>query len=226
VLLARSNRACPSETAGSMKHVRSAMWSRVFGTQRSERLRLVWNAARPSRIWHRIDSASRSLADPSTIGIARRFRSNDGIYGIIDQTVYREPGKDDEGASAFVRAVGSPGDRNLVDLYLDAGIGYRGQLPARNNDTAGMAVSYARISPSARGADWDTILETGIAMTRRRFEALVEATYQAVLGPGVTVQPNLQYVFHPGGNIPDPRDPTGQHNKNATVVGVRATLTY
>ncbi len=209
-----------------MKHVRSAMWSRVFGTQRSERLRLVWNAARPSRIWHRIDSASRSLADPSTIGIARRFRSNDGIYGIIDQTVYREPGKDDEGASAFVRAVGLPGDRNLVDLYLDAGIGYRGQLPARNNDTAGMAVSYARISPSARGADWDTILETGIAMTRRWFEALVEATYQAVLGPGVTVQPNLQYVFHPGGNIPDPRDPTGQHNKNATVVGVRATLTY
>ncbi|TXN00395.1 carbohydrate porin [Methylobacterium sp. WL64] len=174
----------------------------------------------------RVDNTGRSLADPSTSGVARRFRGNDGIYGIIDQTVYREPDKSDEGASVFVRAVGSPGDRNLVDLYLDAGIGYRGLLPNRNNDTAGVAVSYARISPSARGADRDTILETGIAMPRRRFEALVEATYQVVLGPGVTVQPNLQYVFHPGGNIPDPRDASGQRIRNATVVGVRATLTY
>ncbi|MCJ2051720.1 carbohydrate porin [Methylobacterium sp. J-070] len=174
----------------------------------------------------RIDSAGRSLADPSTTGVARRFRGNDGLYAIIDQTVFREPGEDDEGASVFVRAVGSPGDRNLVDLYVDAGIGYRGLLPTRSNDTAGVAVSYARISSSARGFDSDAILATGLAMPRRRFEAQVEATYQAVLGPGVTVQPNLQYVFHPGGNIPDPRDPTGQHIKNATIVGVRATLTY
>ena len=173
----------------------------------------------------RFDDSGRSLADPSTTGVARRFRGNDGLYAMIDQTVCREPGKDDEGASAFVRAVTSPGDRNLVDFYLDAGIGYRGLLPGQSNDTAGVAVSYARISPSARGFDGDTILETGIAMPRRRFEALVEATYQAVLGPGVTVQPNLQYVFHPGGNIPDPRDELGRRIRNATVMGLRATLT-
>lgn len=174
----------------------------------------------------RVDDTGRSLADPSTSGVARRFRGNDGLYAIIDQTVYREPDDAGQGASAFVRAVTSPGDRNLIDLYLDAGIGYRGLLPGRSNDTAGVAVSYARISPSARGADGDTILETGIAMPRRRFEALVEATYQAVLAPGVTVQPNLQYVFQPGGNIPDPRDALGRRIKNATVVGLRATLTY
>ncbi|WP_443192832.1 carbohydrate porin [Methylobacterium sp. NMS14P] len=174
----------------------------------------------------RVDDTGHSLADPATTGTPRRFRGDDGLYAMIDQTVYREPGKDDEGASAFVRAMASPGDRNLVDLYLDAGIGYRGLLPGRSDDTAGVAVSYARISPSARGADRDTILETGIAMPRRRFEALVEATYQAVLGPGVTVQPNLQYVFHPGGNVPDPRDELGRRIKNATVVGLRATLTY
>ena len=145
---------------------------------------------------------------------------------MIDQTVYREPGKDDEGASVFVRAVGSPADRNLIDLYFDAGIGYRGLLPGRSNDTAGLAVSYARVSPSAQGFDRDTILATGTAMPRRRFEALFEATYQAVLGPGVTVQPNLQYVFHPGGNVPNPRDALGRRIENATVVGLRATLTY
>jgi porin len=55
---------------------------------------------------------------------------------------------------------------------------------------------------------------------------LFEATYQAVLDPRVTVQPNQQYGFHPGGNIPDPRDELGRRIKNATVVGLRATLTY
>ncbi|MCJ2057611.1 carbohydrate porin [Methylobacterium sp. J-048] len=174
----------------------------------------------------RADDTGRSLASPSTSGVARRFRGDDGLYGIIDQTIYREPDDNGQGASAFVRAVTSPGDRNLIDLYLDAGIGYRGLLPGRSNDTAGVAVSYARISPSARGADRDTILEMGIAMPRRRFEALFEATYQAVLAPGVTVQPNLQYVFHPGGNVPDPRDELGRRIRNATVVGLRATLTY
>jgi porin len=174
----------------------------------------------------RIDDTGRHLADSSSTGIAKRFRGNDGLYAMIDQTVFREEGKNDEGASVFVRAVGSPGDRNLIDLYLDAGIGYRGLLPTRSNDTVGVGVSYARISPSARGFDRDTILATGTAMPRRCFEALVEATYQAVVAPGVTVQPNLQYVFHPGGNIADPRDSAGHRIKNATVVGLRATLTY
>ena len=174
----------------------------------------------------RTDDAGRPLADPASTGLPRKFRSNDGLYAMIDQTVNREPGKNDEGASMFVRAMISPGDRNLIDLYLDAGIGYRGLLPNRSNDTVGLAVSYAWVSPSARGFDRDTILATDIAMPRRRFEALVEATYQAVLAPGVTVQPNLQYVFHPGGNVADPRDTSGQRIRNATIVGPRATLTY
>ena len=174
----------------------------------------------------RFDDSGHSLADPATTGAPRRFRGDDGLYAMIDQTVYREPEKDDEGASAFVRAMASPGDRDLVDLYLDAGIGYRGLLPGRSNDTVGVAVSYARISSAARGFDRDTILNTGVAIPRRRFEALVEATYQAVLGPGVTVQPNVQYVFHPGGNVPDPRDALGRRIRNATIVGLRATLTY
>lgn len=174
----------------------------------------------------RIDDSGRSLADPSTSGVARRFRGDDGLYAMIDQTIYREPDHDDEGASVFVRALGSPGDRNLIDLYLDAGIGYRGLLPTRSNDTVGLAASYARIASSAQGFDRDTILATGTAIPRRRFEALFEATYQAVLAPGVTVQPNVQYVFHPGGNVVDPRDPSEKRIRNATIVGLRATLTY
>ena len=57
-------------------------------------------------------------------------------------------------------------------------------------------------------------------------KAVIEATYQAVLGPGVTVQPDVQYVFRPGGGVPNPRDPNGARIKNAAVFGVRATVRY
>ncbi len=87
----------------------------------------------------------------------RRFRGDRGVYGIIDQTLYREPGTEDEGASAFLRLSKVPGDRNLIDFYLDGGIAYKGLLPGRPNDTAALGVIYSRISPAARAFDRDTI---------------------------------------------------------------------
>lgn len=174
----------------------------------------------------RYDTAGRSLADPASTGIARRFRGDSGIYGIIDQTIYREPADPNDGASVFVRMSGSPSDRNLVDFYLDAGIAYKGLLPGRSDDTVGIAYALSRVSRSARGFDTDSIFLTGVAGPRRSSEAVLEATYQAVLGPGVTVQPDVQYVFRPGGGIANPRDPNGARIRNAAVFGLRATIRY
>lgn len=174
----------------------------------------------------RFDQTGRSLADPSTTGIARRFRGNDGIYGIIDQTLFREPDKKDEGASAFIRVSGSPGDRNLVDFYVDTGIAYKGLLPGRSDDTVGISLAYSRISQSIRGLDLDTILATGAPRPVRNFEAQLEVTYQALIAPGITVQPDFQYLFHPGGNAVNPRSPTGQRIKNAAILGLRSTIRY
>lgn len=174
----------------------------------------------------RFDGAGTSLAAPSSTGIARRFRGQAGLYGLIDQTVYREPDDPNDGASVFLRVSGSPSDRSLVDVYADVGIAYKGLLPGRSDDTVGLAFGYARISPQARGLDTDTILATGLAMPRRSSEAVLEATYQAVLGPGVTLQPDFQYVFRPGGGIPNPRDAGGPRIRNAAVFGLRGTIRY
>ncbi|MCD2456640.1 carbohydrate porin, partial [Staphylococcus aureus] len=86
-------------------------------------------------------------------------------------------------------------------LYLDAGIGYKGLLPGRSDDTIGIAFAVERISKSARGFDRDTLLFGGAPSPRRSSEALLEVSYQAILGPGVTVQPDFQYVFRPSGGI-------------------------
>jgi porin len=174
----------------------------------------------------RFDRSGGSLANPSSSGLARRFRGNSGIYGIIDQTIYREPDDPNDGASVFVRLSGSPSDRNLLDLYLDAGIGYKGLLPGRSDDTVGVAFAIERISKNARGFDRDTLLFGGTPAPRRSSEAVLEVSYQAVLGPGVTVQPDFQYVFRPSGGGANPREMDGRRIRNAAVFGLRATIRY
>ncbi|KQP93275.1 porin [Methylobacterium sp. Leaf113] len=174
----------------------------------------------------RFDGDGVSLADPASSGIARRFRGQAGLYGLIDQTVYREPDDPNDGASVFVRVSGSQADRSLVDVYADIGIAYKGLLPGRSDDTVGLAFGLSRISPQARGLDTDTVLATGVARTRRSSEAVLEATYQAVLGPGITLQPDFQYVFRPGGGLRNPRDANGARIRNAAVFGLRGTIRY
>jgi len=59
------------------------------------------------------------------------------------------------------------------------------------------------------GTDPDTGLYSGPFLPIRPSEALIEVTYQATVVPGFTVQPDFQYLFRPGGNVPNPPDPNG-----------------
>ncbi|GJE44821.1 carbohydrate porin [Methylobacterium soli] len=175
----------------------------------------------------RLDTSGRPLADPTSTGIARSLRGNAGIYAILDQTLYREPGKgEEEGLSAFIRASVSPTRSSLIDYYVDAGLAYKGLIPGRDSDTLGIGVGYAHISANARRADRDVILYTGQVIPVRKAETVIEATYQALVVPGFTVQPDVQYILRPGAGIANPRDPDGRRVKNAAVLGVRATVQY
>jgi len=141
--------------------------------------------------WHhfgRFDHQSRdafglSLADPSGSGIAGRLRGDDGIYAVVDQMIYRAPGATDQGVGVFARVSASPSDRNLVSVYADAGVTFKGMLPGRPDDTFGVSVGYAEISSSARRLDRETVFFTGIPQPIRLSEAVLEITYQ-VLGVG------------------------------------------
>jgi len=174
----------------------------------------------------RFDTMGVPLASPAANGTPRQLRGNAGLYAVLDQTLFRETGQDDEGLGAFVRAAFSPTRSSLVSGYLDAGLAYKGLFDGRDTDTLGLSVAYVRLGDDARRADTDMIAFAGIAMPRRRAETVIEGTYQAVVVPGFTVQPNVQYVVCPGAGIADPRDPAGRRIKNAAVLGVRATLQY
>jgi porin len=162
-----------------------------------------------------------------TLGSATgRLQGNDGIYGLVDQMVYRVPGTEDGAVGVFARLSGSPGDRNLVSFYADAGVTGKGIVPGRPDDTAGLSFAYTQISPAARRTDRAEGAVLGAPYPIRSNETLFEATYQAQVVPGFTLQPDFQYVIRPGGGIPNPLRPGFQPIRNAAVFGLRATIQY
>ena len=161
--------------------------------------------------------ADYASADPTN---ATR-RGDDGVYGVLDQSIYQVPGSNDRGVSLFARASVLPGDRNLIDLYADLGVALKGVVSSRPNDTFGIAGAYGRISPDLQNQD----RRTGTPFARG-FQAAIEATYQVRVAPGFTIQPDAQLVFLPGApglvGPPGGREPRGM----AVVLGLRTTLRY
>jgi porin len=46
--------------------------------------------------------------------------------------------------------MGAPGDRNLVDLGVNAGVTLKAPFKGRDNDVVGLAVGYAKIGSHAQ----------------------------------------------------------------------------
>jgi porin len=143
-----------------------------------------------------------------------------GVYAIADQTVWRRTPGEEPGLNVFMRLGGAPSDRNLVTWYADGGFGFKGPLVDRPDDLLTIGLAYGRISNEAALAD----RLAGPPTPVRDHEALVEVSYNISLAPGWSVQPDLQYVIHPGGNI---AKPTGAGTiPDALVLGVRTTLNF
>ncbi len=157
------------------------------------------------------------LADPAGSGVPIKHRGNNGLYAMIDQQLYRPKGGDSQsGISVFSRMSISPSDRNLISAYIDGGIVFAGLIPQRPDDRFGASVIYAKFSDSTRAFDRDTVLLTGVPGPIRDYETNLELTYMAQIVPGWTVQPNLQFIWHPNGDA----------TRNATVVGARSIWRY
>lgn len=168
-----------------------------------------------------------SLASPASSGEPLLLSGDIGGWMIFEQQIYRVPRSDDRGVGVFARAAGTPADRNLIDLYADAGIEFIGLSDARPDDKFGIAAGYAHVSKRAQLLDADYRTLVGPNWPLRGFEGLLTAVYQYQIRDGWTVQPNIQYVIHPGGGAPLPSGPfAGKQLKNASIFGLRTTLKF
>ena len=83
----------------------------------------------------------------------------------------------------------------MTELYWDAGITFNGLLDARPHDMLGIGFSY--IGVSSQIIDYSK--EQGFPVIPS-FEGRLEISYTAQLMQGLTLQPDFQYFWNPGGH--------------------------
>src|SRR4051794_29723330 len=166
-----------------------------------------------------------SLASSESSGTPAMLSGDFGLWAVFEQQLYRVPKSDDRGIGVFGRVSSSPTDSSLIDLYADAGIEFIGLTEARPNDKFGIAAGYAHVSRRAQALDTDFRALMGPSWPQRSFEGLFTTVYQYEIREGWTLQPNFQYILHPGGGATDPLGANpGRLLRNAVVLGLRTTL--
>ena len=174
----------------------------------------------------RFDQQGLLLANPASTGVPRQHRGDYAVYAVADQMVWRSTKDPNRSVSVFARVMGTPlADRNLVDFSLNAGLTMRDPFTYRTDDTFGLGLGYTHVSKSVTDADQDIANATGQFTPRQTSETFVEATYQYQVTPWLQLQPDVQYVFNPGGGVANQYSPT-QRVKDELVVGVRTNILF
>lgn len=143
--------------------------------------------------------------------------SNWGVYAVIDQMIWRGA---EASTNIFLRAGATPPDRNLISWYIDGGIGLKGVIPGRASDTLTLGVAHSEISRAT------VALASDLGWPQRSAETVIELSYTAQITPWWSLQPDLQYIIKPNGNVPIDGDVANGIVTDAYVFGVRSTITF
>jgi porin len=172
----------------------------------------------------RFDTLGQSLASPTSTGIPQRHWNNFGFYAVMDRQLWHDNDAD-RNFGVFLRVGTAPADRNLVTLYADTGFNFKGIIPSRSDDIFGVALAVAQIGGGARDLDQDQQQFTATATPIRDNESTVEVTYRVQATPWWTLQPDLQFIRHPGANVALTNQPT-KPIPNALVLGLRSAILF
>jgi porin len=171
----------------------------------------------------RLDSMHVSLASPASNGIPDEHRGDYGGYFILDQLLWRKDGASDTGLGGFIRVGGNPSDRNLIELHMDGGFTYAGPF-GRDSDTIGIGFSYEQVSAGQRDLAADFGVLNGFVPPEPDFESVLEVSYQAQVASWWIIQPDLQWVIHPGGRVLNLSNPRASLGEGAVVLGLRTAI--
>jgi porin len=171
------------------------------------------------------DNSGLSLANPNTTGVPATIWHNWSLYAVADQMIWQPDPTSPRAVGIFARLMGAPGDRNLINFSVNAGVTLKAPLPNRDDDTFGVGFGFTKVSGGAVALDQATNFFTGSFGPVRSSETFVEVTYQIQATPWWTLQPDFQYFFTPGGGISDPNNPS-QSVGNAAVFGLRSVVTF
>jgi porin len=173
------------------------------------------------------DDAGRSLADPASDGRPRPHAGNFGIYAVADMSLYQPADNADGGLSGFLRLGGDPDDRNLIDVYADGGLVYKGPFADRTDDAVSLGLSYAGVGGPAGALVHSLQQFSAVVAGAPDHQTVLEASYSAILAPWWSAQPDFQLVLHPA---PVQLRPTAAtvvgRAANAVVLGLRTSIRF
>ncbi len=148
----------------------------------------------------KIEPFSRSASQQGAyrIGVWRQNRAacvpNYGVYAAADHWFRRTETDTHRGPGVFGQWGWTPRDRNQVSRYSGGGFVYQGLTSRRVGDTAGIGVNLVRLASG-------------------KSEMIYELFYNCRLSGAVSIQPDVQWVRHAGGE-----------GRSAFVGGLRLVL--
>ncbi|MCZ6699368.1 MAG: carbohydrate porin, partial [Planctomycetota bacterium] len=145
------------------------------------------------------------LALLSILSPAKTRPDDWGIYYNFDQYLYTEEEDPTQGVGLFGRFGWNTGDANPFETFYSVGVGGKGIVPKRDNDTFGLGYYYLDMSDDIP------------ALANQKSEQGVELYYNFEVTPWLHITPDLQVIIDPGGN--SDRDV-------AIAAGVRAHVTF
>lgn len=126
-------------------------------------------------------------------GTEQISNNNRGIYAMAEYSIFRHNDNPDRGLKGFLRAGYADSDFARFDFSWSAGIVYNGIFPKRENSQLGFAVSQAHTLDDYRG---QTFVNPDI--NPEVAETAIELSYKDKVLPWLTIQPDMQYIIHPG----------------------------
>lgn len=135
------------------------------------------------------------------------YNTNFGFYAGFEQMVFKEK-KDDEndmqGLVVFGQFGMATSKINDMSRYVGGGLHYKGPIPKRDNDIAGIAVASGTFASRLANLTSQVGNETA-----------VEAFYRIQLTPWFYLQPDVQFIMNPGGCY-----------DNSVAIGLRSVIAF
>jgi porin len=172
------------------------------------------------------DNTGLSLANPASNGIPLGHHGQWGFYMTADQMVWVDRDESDHNVNVFGRILVAPqADRNLITFSMNAGITVHEPFKHRDDDTFAIGMGFAKVSSAVAALDRATAAFTGAFTPVRSSETYIEISYQYQVMPWWVLQPDIQYVFNPGGGVANPDNPT-QKVGNELILGLRTVIQF
>jgi porin len=135
--------------------------------------------------------------NPST---GQLYHGDYTAYATVEKSVYHPVGLDGKldtkkGLDLLFQFVGAPGDRNALQYEFTTGGRYTGLFPCRPDDKVGFGLIY-----SDNGIASSDAYQTANEGRGLGGETTLELDYQYNPAPWLSIQPDVQYIFDPGGD--------------------------